>query len=57
MKFQKILLVILLDKYKKKNDSNFRAYELYHIRIAYYVELNAIRIIRIRSTYQEPLEH
>lgn len=46
-----------IDKYKKNNDNNFRALEIYHVRIAYFIESNAIRIIRIRSTYQEPLEY
>jgi plasmid stabilization system protein ParE len=26
-----------IDKYKQNNDGNFRAFELYHYRIAYYI--------------------
>ena len=45
------------DQYKKENNNQYRAFEIYHIRIAYYIEPEAIRIIRIRSTHQEPLDY
>jgi len=43
------------DKFKKNNNGSYRAFEIYHIRIAYKTESDAIKIIRIRSTRQEPL--
>ncbi len=45
------------DKYKTDNDGNYRAYELRHFRISYKIIENAIYIIRIRSTYQNPEEY
>ena len=42
------------DKYKQENDKNYRAFELYHYRISYYVSVNEIRILRVRHTSQEP---
>jgi plasmid stabilization system protein ParE len=42
------------DKYRKNNDGSFRAYELYHYRIAYRVTDKAIIITRIRHTSKEP---
>ena len=46
-----------VDKFKKGNNGNYRAFEIYHIRIAYKTETNAIKIIRIRNTWQESLEY
>jgi len=46
-----------VDKYKQDSNSNFRALEIYYVRIAYFIEPTAIRIVRIRSTYQELLEY
>ena len=44
------------DKFKLLNSNNkFRAFEIYRIRISYYVNTNQIMIIRIRHTKQEPL--
>jgi len=45
------------DKYKKNNDGNFRAFELYHYRLSYYVSSTEIRILRIRHTAMEPKEY
>jgi len=45
------------DKFKKSNNGNYRAFEIYHIRIAYKTEPDTIKIIRIRSAKQEPLEY
>lgn len=46
-----------VDKYKKGSKGKFRAFEIYHIRIAYYLGTKEIRIVRVRSTHQEPLEY
>jgi len=46
-----------IDKYKTNNDGKYRALEIYHIRIAYYIGDKEIRIVRFRSTHQEPLEY
>ena len=45
------------DKYKENNDGSYRAFELHRLRIAYHVSGNEIRILRVRSTYQEPLQY
>jgi plasmid stabilization system protein ParE len=45
------------DKYKKNNDGNFRAFELYHYRVSYYVSSIEIRILRVRHTSMEPKEY
>ena len=42
------------DKFKKNNDGSFRAFELYHIRIAYQVTEKEIIIVRVRHTSMEP---
>ena len=46
-----------VDKFKKGNNGNYRAFEIHHIRIAYKKETDTIKIIRIRNTWQEPLEY
>jgi plasmid stabilization system protein ParE len=43
-----------IDKYKQNNDGNFRAFELHRYRIAYYISLTEIRILRVRHTSMEP---
>ena len=45
------------DKYKKDNDGNFRAFELHHYRVSYYVSPVEIRILRVRHTSMEPKEY
>jgi plasmid stabilization system protein ParE len=45
------------DKYKKDNDGNFRAFELHHYRVSYYVSSVEIRILRVRHTGMEPKEY
>ena len=45
------------DKYKRNNTGNYRAFELYHYRIAYLIKNDEIIIARIRHTSQEPLEY
>jgi plasmid stabilization system protein ParE len=42
------------DKYKLDNDGNYRAFELHHYRIAYYIFPHEIRILRFRHTAREP---
>ncbi|MCY7311924.1 MAG: type II toxin-antitoxin system RelE/ParE family toxin [Bacteroidota bacterium] len=42
------------DKYRKDNDGSFRAYELYHYRIAYRITEQEIIIVRVRHTAIEP---
>jgi plasmid stabilization system protein ParE len=46
-----------LDKYKKNNNGSYRYFELYSYRIAYRIYKTYIRILRVRSTDQEPLEY
>lgn len=45
------------DKYKSDNDGSYRAFELYHYRIAYRVLPTEIRVLTIRHTSMEPLEY
>jgi len=46
-----------LDKYKKNNDGSYRYFEIYRYRIAFRIYKKHIRILRVRSTDQEPLEY
>lgn len=43
------------DKYKIANTGKYRAFELHHYRIAYFVKDDEIIIARIRHTSQNPL--
>lgn len=45
------------DRFKKNNDGKFRAALVYSYRISYYIGETRIRILRIRHTSREPLEH
>jgi plasmid stabilization system protein ParE len=47
------------DKLRKDGDLDYRAFELHHYRVSYYIdEAEAvIMIIRVRHTSQEPLEY
>jgi plasmid stabilization system protein ParE len=45
------------DKYKINNDNSYRAFELYHYRIAYRITKKEIRIFRVRHTGREPRQH
>jgi len=45
------------DKLRIDKDKNYRAFEVYHYRITYYIAKDHIRIIRIRHTSREPLFH
>ena len=42
------------DKYKKRNDGSFRAFELHRYRISYHVTEEYIRILSIRHTSRKP---
>lgn len=42
------------DKYKLKNDGNYRAFELHRLRVAYFVGVDFVRILRVRHTSREP---
>ncbi len=42
------------DKYRVNNTGNYRAFELYHFRISYFINDTEIRIIRIRHTKEKP---
>ena len=46
-----------LDKYKKNNNGSYRYYELHKYRIAFRIYKKHIRILRVRSTHQEPKEY
>jgi plasmid stabilization system protein ParE len=46
-----------LDKYKLGNDGSYRAFELHRLRVAYFVGIDVIRILRVRHTSREPQEH
>ena len=42
------------DKYKIDNDGRYRAFEIFHFRISYYITSTEIIIIRIRHTSMSP---
>jgi plasmid stabilization system protein ParE len=42
------------DKFKTDNPGEYRAFELHRLRIAYYHDLEQIRILRVRHTSREP---
>ncbi len=46
-----------LDKYRKNNKGDIRAFEKYSLRVAYQVTETEIRIIRVRHTSRTPLEY
>jgi plasmid stabilization system protein ParE len=45
------------DKYRDNNDGSYRAFEIYRFRIAYFISIDTIRIVRIRHTSQEPMNY
>jgi plasmid stabilization system protein ParE len=45
------------DKYKIENDGNYRAFELHRLRVAYFVGVEVIRILRVRHTGREPKDY
>jgi len=46
-----------LDKYRKNNKGDIRAFEKFNLRVAYQVTEKEIRIIRLRHTSRDPLEY
>ena len=44
-----------LDKYRRKNDGSFRAFELHRYRVSYRVTKDYILIVRLRHTSMTPL--
>jgi len=42
------------DQYRINNNGNYRAYEVYGFRIAYFISDDHVRIVRIRHTRMEP---
>ena len=53
-KLQRFPEMYPLDKFKNNNDGTYRAFIVFHYRIAYRFKDNTIKIIRIRHTSQEP---
>jgi len=43
-----------LDKFKKDNSGNYRAFEKYSYRVAYRHTAHEIKILRLRHVKQEP---
>ena len=43
-----------LDKFKVKNNGNYRAFEKHKIRVTYFISKNEIRIVRVRHTKMNP---
>ncbi|MEN1784657.1 MAG: type II toxin-antitoxin system RelE/ParE family toxin [Bacteroidota bacterium] len=46
-----------LDKYKKNNEGDIRAFEKFRIRVSYQVTDKEIRIIRVRHASRNPLPY
>lgn len=46
-----------LDRFKTDNNGSFRAFEKHSLRIAYFISVGQIRILRIRHIKQEPKEY
>jgi plasmid stabilization system protein ParE len=49
--------IFSLDRFKKNNDGNYRAFEKYSYRVTYKVKETQIIILRVRHTSREPLEY
>ena len=45
------------DKYKTEIDGTYRAFEIYHYRKSYRITQEQIRVVRLRSTHQNPKEY
>ncbi len=45
------------DKYKIDNDGTYKAFELYHYRISYKIDVDVLIVLRIRHTSQSPLNY
>ena len=46
-----------IDKFKKNNPGNYRAFETHSYRVAYHYTETQIEILRIRHVRQEPKSH
>ncbi len=46
-----------LDRFKKGNVNDYRAFEKYSYRVSFRVKNKEIRILRVRHTSREPLEY
>ncbi len=53
----KHLEIYSLDRFKKDNDANIRAFEKYSYRVTYKVKETEIIIARVRHTSREPLQY
>ena len=42
------------DKYRRKNDGTYRAFEKYHCRVVYRILAKEIRIVQVRHTSRKP---
>jgi plasmid stabilization system protein ParE len=42
------------DKYRRPNDSTYRAFTKYHCRVAYRILKSEIRIVQVRHTSRKP---
>jgi plasmid stabilization system protein ParE len=45
------------DKFRRDKDQRFRAFEMLSFRISYFLDKDAIRILRFRHVKQEPKEY
>lgn len=45
------------DKFRKDNDGDFRAYEIYKYRITYHIGNDEIHVIPIRHAKMNPIEY
>ncbi len=45
-----------LDRFKKGNNNDYRAFEKYNYRVTYRIKETEVRILRVRHTSREPLE-
>jgi plasmid stabilization system protein ParE len=49
--------ICVADKLMENNDGSFKVFVIYSYRIMYEIQENAINILRVRHTSQEPLEY
>lgn len=49
--------IYIVDELKSNNKGEYRAYVIYNYRITFKIELDTIKILRVRHTSREPLEH
>jgi plasmid stabilization system protein ParE len=45
------------DKYRKDNDTRFRAFEKHNYRISYFIAEETIRVLRVRHVKMQPKEY